>query len=233
MVTTSANATTTDRRTIVGVFDDAPHAENALNALKSFGFRPDQVSVVARDQGSTQQLTQDTGMGGEGAAAGAVTGGLLGGLAGFLVGISALVIPGIGPIVGSGILLATLAGAGIGAATGGLIGALAEHGVPEEDARGYQGHVEGGRILLTVHADDDEQAMRAHEILNTGRGTDVRAYGTGAAQSSMSQIGRSSGMTGTTSGMSSGTTGGTMSGGTEHITSTEMRDSGSGRSANS
>ncbi len=187
---TTGTGATAARRTIVGVFDDAPHAENALNALKSFGFRPDQVSVVAREKESTLQLVQDTGMGGEGAAAGAVTGGLLGGLAGFLVGISALVIPGIGPIVGSGILLATLAGAGIGAATGGLIGALAEHGVPEEDARGYQSHVEGGRILLTVHADDDEQAMRAHEILNTGRGTDVRAYGTGAAQATMSRIGR-------------------------------------------
>jgi len=226
-------ASAVGQHTVVGMFSDVGRAERALNGLKEAGFTPEQVSAVAKDREDMQQMSDNTEMVANSAAGGAVTGSVLGGIAGFLVGISALVIPGIGPIVGSGILLSTLAGAGIGAAAGGLIGALAEHGVPEEDARGYQSHVEGGRILLTVHADDDEQAMRAHEILNTGRGTDVRAYGTGAAQSSMSQIGRSSGMTGTTSGMSSGTTGGTMSSGTEHITSTEMRDSGSGRSANS
>src|SRR5688572_5820134 len=107
------------------------------------------------------------------AAAGAVTGGVLGGIAGFLVGINALVIPGIGPIVGGGILLSTLAGAGIGAAAGGLVGALAEHGVPEEDARGYEAHVGQGRILLTAHANDEMQAQAAHRAFNDAGGADV------------------------------------------------------------
>src|SRR3954453_1591453 len=142
-------------RTIVGVFDGADRAEQALNGLKDVGFTPEQVSVVARDRRDTQQLADNTDMAGGGAASGAATGGVLGGLAGFLVGISALVIPGIGPIVGTGILVSTLAAAGIGAAAGGLTGALVEQGVPEEDARGYERHVGEGHILVTVGAESD------------------------------------------------------------------------------
>src|SRR4051794_17497358 len=101
----------------------------------------------------------------------------LGGLAGFLVGISALVIPGIGPIVGTGILVSTLAGAGIGAVAGGLVGALVGQGVPEEDARGYEAHVKGGRILLNVQTTDGRRAQQAREIFDRNGGEDVRGYG--------------------------------------------------------
>jgi uncharacterized membrane protein len=165
---------------VVGAFKGPDAAERALNGLKAAGFTPEQVSVVAKDRADTQQLAERTEMAGEGAATGAVTGGLLGGLAGFLVGISALVIPGIGPIVGGGILLSTLAGAGLGAATGGLVGALAAHGVPEEDARGYEAHVGQGRILLTAHATDEVQAQAAHRAFNDAGGADVRGYGAAA-----------------------------------------------------
>jgi uncharacterized membrane protein len=229
---TATDVRTTDRRTVVGVFNNSTDAEAALNALRAAGFRPDQVSVVARNNEDTTRVVENTGMGAEGAATGAVTGGVLGGLAGFLVGISALVIPGIGPIVGSGILIATLAGAGIGAAAGGLIGALADVGVPEEDARAYEEHVKGGRILLTVHADTDQEAQEAHRVLETGRGTDVRAYGTGAAQASMAQIGRTGMATGTdrpiSTGVSTGTTTGTGTSGRTTVTSDEMRDTNAG-----
>ena len=207
------NASTTDRRTVAGVFDGPNHAETALNQLKAAGFSPEQVSVVARDQGEAKEMVESTGMG-SGTATGAVTGGVLGGVAGFLVGISALVIPGIGPIVGSGILLSTLAGAGIGAAAGGLVGALTEHGIPEEDARGYEEHVRKGSILLTVHAHSDAQAEEAHRILHTGRGGDVRAYGTGAAAERMARVGRD------------GAAGGTTTGAGAVITSGELRDEG-------
>ena len=165
------------RQTVVGAFEGVDRAERALNALRDAGCTPEQVSVVAQDKRETEQLAERTEMAGEGAAAGAVTGGVLGGLAGFLVGISAMVIPGIGPIVGTGILVSTRAGAGIGAAAGGLVGALAEHGVPEEDARGYERHVGQGRILLTAHAADDEQALAAHRAFERAGGADVRGYG--------------------------------------------------------
>ena len=213
----ATNVNTPDRRTVVGVFDGPNHAETALNALRNGGFRPEQVSVVAQDKGETQQMVENTGMG-SGTATGAVTGGLLGGLAGFLVGISAMVIPGIGPIVGSGILLSTLAGAGIGAAAGGLVGALTEHGIPEEDARGYEEHVRKGSILLTVHADTDEEAREAHRLLEGG--ADVRAYGTGGARESMARIG--AGATGGTTGTASG------AGTRDVISAGELRDEGSG-----
>ncbi len=162
--------------TVVGVFADAGQAERALNGLKAAGFPPEQVSVVAKDRADTQQLAEHE-MTGEGPTSGAVAGGILGGLAGFVVGISAMVVPGIGPIVGAGILLSTLAGAGIGAATGGLIGALMGHGVPEEDARGYEAHVDAGRILLTVHGTDGAEAAQARAVFDANQGQDVRHYG--------------------------------------------------------
>lgn len=186
MTATSVGAA--ERRTIVGVFNDAAHAERALSGLQEAGLRPDQVSVVARNTTDTAALAGHTNAEDEDSAAGAVTGGLLGGLAGFLIGISALVIPGIGPIVGSGIIVATIVGAGIGAGAGELVGALAEQGVPEGEARGYQEQVQGGRILLTVHAATDDEARAAQRVLRGEQGDAVRAYGTGAAQAAMARL---------------------------------------------
>lgn len=173
----ATNQVTTNRHTVVGVFDGPNHAEQALSGLKTAGFTPDQVSVVAQDKRDVQQMADNTDMAGEGAASGAVAGGVLGGLAGFLVGISAMVIPGIGPIVGTGILVSTLAGAGIGAAAGGLVGALMGQGVPEDDAKGYEEHVRQGSILLTVTAHSNEQEQQAREIFNGVSGGSVRSYG--------------------------------------------------------
>ena len=177
MTAVNVNTTTNTRHTVVGVFDGPDHAERALTGLKNSGFTPEQVSVVAQDKRDVQQMAQNTDMAsGEGAAAGAVTGGVLGGLAGFLVGISALVIPGIGPIVGSGIIVATLAGAGIGAVAGGLVGALTEQGVDENDARAYEEHVKAGSILLTAHAMSEAQEQQAREVFNSVDGGSVRSY---------------------------------------------------------
>jgi uncharacterized membrane protein len=173
----ATNQTTMNRHTIVGVFDGPNHAEQALSGLKAAGFTPEQVSVVAKEKADVQQMAEHTDMAGEGAATGAVTGGVLGGLAGFLVGISAMVIPGIGPIVGTGILVSTFAGAGIGAATGGLIGALTGQGVSEDDARGYEENVRQGSILLTVTANSDEQERQAREVFDGVSGGSVRSYG--------------------------------------------------------
>jgi len=182
MVTSSTSTMTNTRHTVVGVFDGPNHAEQALNGLKSHGFTPEQVSVVAQAKREVQQMSANTDMAdGEGAAAGAATGGVLGGLAGFLIGISALVIPGIGPIVGTGIIVSTLAGAGIGAVAGGLVGALTSQGVDEADAREYEGHVKAGSILLTVHANSAEQEQQAREVFNGVSGGSVRSYPAPAA----------------------------------------------------
>src|ERR671921_807906 len=152
---------TTDRRTVVGVFDGPNHAEMALNDLKNAGFSPDQVSVVARDNRETREMVENSGMGAEGATAGAFLGGITGGILGWLVGIGALAIPGIGPVVAAGALAATLGGAAVGAVAGGLIGALVGAGIPEDDARTYETHVKEGRILITAQAATGQQAQES------------------------------------------------------------------------
>ena len=172
----TSQSTAAHTHTVVGVFDGPNHAEQALTGLREAGLTPEQVSVVAKEKQDVKQLAERSDMAGEGAATGAVTGGVLGGLAGFLVGISALVIPGIGPIVGTGILVSTLAGAGIGAATGGLVGALTGQGVPEEDAKGYEERVREGSILLTVQAHGEGQADQAREVFDRTGGGGVRGY---------------------------------------------------------
>ena len=171
------SSTMTAQQTVVGVFSDTSRAEQALNGLKDAGFTPEQVSVVAKDKQDVAQMSDNTDMVANSAAGGAVTGSVLGGLAGFLVGISALVIPGIGPIVGAGIIGSTLAGAGIGAVTGGLVGALTAEGVSEEDARGYEENVRQGGILLSVRANGDAQGQQAQQVFQDAGGTDVRSYG--------------------------------------------------------
>ena len=179
MVTTGTTGRTgVGTITIVGVIDGADRAERALNELKDAGFTPEQVSVVAKDRQDTQQLAENTDMAGEGAASGAATGGVLGGLAGFLVGISALVIPGIGPIVGTGILLSTLAGAGIGAVAGGLAGALTAWGFSEAEVREYEARVAQGDILVAVEV-PDEVVARVEEMMH---GAGAIRFGSGSVR---------------------------------------------------
>lgn len=170
-----------DRRTVLAVFEETDKAIAALNGLRDDGFTADQVSVVARDEATTRAMADNSELVSAEAGKGAVVGTLLGGLAGWLIGLSSLAIPGIGPVIGAGIIGAALAGAGIGAAAGGLIGALGAYGIPEEDARGYEEEVRQGRVLLTVHAVDDVQAQRANTLLAEAGGRRIRAYdGAGA-----------------------------------------------------
>jgi len=165
-------------QTVVGIFDGQNDAEKALNELKSAGFMPDQVSVVAKDTGETKTMVERSDMGGAettGAGAGALMGGLFGGAAGWLIGIGALAIPGIGPIVAAGALATTLGGAAVGAVAGGLIGALVGAGIPEDDARTYETHVKEGRILITAQASTPEQSQEARDVFDR-YGSEVRAY---------------------------------------------------------
>src|SRR5437667_2711108 len=111
-----------------------------------------------------------------GAATGAALGGLLGGLAGTMVAIGAIAIPGVGLVAGAGALAAMLAGVALGAATGGLIGALLSLGVPEDEARQYEGHLREGRVLLTVHPSPDFEIARATGIMEAHGAYDVRVY---------------------------------------------------------
>src|SRR5512144_222799 len=146
--------TTEQRSTVVGVLEDRRKADAAINELRQAGFREDQIGVATRRaEGETLEAT--TGEEGSRAGTGAITGALagagLGGLVG--LGIMAGVIPVIGPVIAGGTLAVILANAAGGAAIGGLLGALTGAGVPEEEARYYQGEFEAGRTLVTVTAD--------------------------------------------------------------------------------
>jgi hypothetical protein len=137
-------------RTVVGLFGQRARAEAAIRDLQAAGFSQDRIGVAMQERVEQGDLLE--GVGGptaEGAAKGAVSGGLLGGLLGLL---GSLLIPGVGPVVVGGVLGSMLAGAGIGAAAGGLLGALSALGVPEEDARHFEGGLRSGGTLVTVDA---------------------------------------------------------------------------------
>ncbi|MBV8609378.1 MAG: YsnF/AvaK domain-containing protein [Singulisphaera sp.] len=152
-------ATTTERQsTVVGVFEDRRRADAAISELRKAGFREDQIGVASRQtegEGKGEAASTTTGEQGTkwetGAIAGALTGAGLGGLVG--LGILAGVIPVIGPVIAGGTLAVILANAAGGAAIGGLLGALTGAGIPEEEARYYQGEFEAGRTIVTVTAD--------------------------------------------------------------------------------
>jgi hypothetical protein len=122
-------------KTVVGLFETRDQARDAVGALRGAGIKPEEMSIVMRERREAETVAADVGAGGgEATTTGALGGGLLGGVAGLLAGVGALAIPGIGPAIAAGPILAALGGAGLGAATGGLIGALVESGLPEEEA---------------------------------------------------------------------------------------------------
>src|SRR6185503_3754345 len=132
---------------------------------QSVGFTPNDVSVLFPDKQGTKDFAHEHNTKApEGAVAGAGTGGVLGGTIGLLAGIGALAIPGLGPFIAAGPLMAALSGAAAGAAVGGITGALIGLGIPEIEAKKYEGKLRGGNILLAVHVDSSEEESRVSEI---------------------------------------------------------------------
>ena len=149
--------TTTDRSTVVGVFELRSEADAAIYELQRAGFRDEQIGFIVRNEDTGADTTVEDGNTTEaapGAAVGAVSGGIIGGVIG---AAAALLIPGIGPAIAGGILVTVLGGAAIGAAAGGIVGALVGMGVPEEEAHYYAGEFHSGRTLVTVRADGRQQ----------------------------------------------------------------------------
>lgn len=139
---------------VVGSYRTEKEAIEAIEDLKRRGHRTEDISVLGKDEEETRNVTEETGThAGEGAATGAVTGGALGGLGGVLAGLGALAIPGIGPIVAAGPIVAGLTGAAAGAGIGGLAGALIGLGIPEEEAKDYENRFNEGEILVLVEDD--------------------------------------------------------------------------------
>ncbi|MBO2944191.1 general stress protein [Paenibacillus sp. F411] len=160
---------------VVGVFETEQEAIKAIQQLQDRGVSGERISVLSKDKQEMETVSEETGTKApEGVAAGAATGGILGGVTGLLAGAGALAIPGIGPILAAGPIAATLTGAAVGAGAGGLVGGLIGLGIPEEEAREYEGYINEGRILVLV--DDEERHDDVHDIFNSNRSLNSDRY---------------------------------------------------------
>jgi hypothetical protein len=149
-------------------------AESGVDALIERGFRREDISALLPDNTGTKDFVHEKGTKApEGASAGATAGVVVGGTLGLLVGIGALAIPGLGPFIAAGPIMAALAGAGGGGVVGGIIGALVGMGIPEYEAKRYEGMVREGGILISVHCDDSNWVRRAKDILEQTGATDI------------------------------------------------------------
>jgi hypothetical protein len=177
--------TSRKNRAVFGIYTSAADTERAVNALIEAGFVSQDVSVLMPDQQGTREFAvRKETKAPEGATAGATTGGVIGGALGVLAGLGALAIPGLGPLLVAGPLVAGLAGVGAGGAVGGLIGALVGMGIPEYEARRYEGRVKDGGVLLSVHCETPGEILRAKEVLRDTGAVDIAASGesTGAKE---------------------------------------------------
>jgi len=165
-----------------GIYRDRTSVENAVDALRQEHFRNTDISVLfPENQGTKDFAHEKNTKAPEGAATGAGSGAVIGGTLGWLTGIGALAIPGLGPFIAAGPIVAALAGVGVGGAIGGITGALIGMGIPEYEAKRYEGRVKEGGILLSVHCDDSNWTKRAKEILQRTGAQDVSSTGEAGA----------------------------------------------------
>jgi hypothetical protein len=170
-----------------GIYPDRTIVELAVDRLRAAGYRNTDISVLFPDNLGTKDFAHEKSTKApEGATAGAGTGAVVGGTLGWLAGIGALAIPGIGPLIAAGPIVAALAGAGAGGAVGGLVGALVGMGIPEYEAKRYEGRVKSGGILLSVHCDNSEWTSKAKRILEETGAEDVSSTGEAKADFSKS-----------------------------------------------
>ena len=159
---------------VFGIFDSRVGIDHAVDKLKMAGFSNLDISVLMPTQkGNDHFVHEKSSKAPEGATTGATSGALLGGGLGWLVGIGALAIPGIGPFVAAGPIMAALAGAGVGGAVGGVAGAMIGFGIPEYEAKRYEGFVKAGGTLVSVHVDNAEWSKKAKEVLEAAGAKDI------------------------------------------------------------
>lgn len=165
-------------KAVFGIATSESQAARIANQLKAAGFSENDISVLFPDrEGSRDFAHEQHTKAPEGAAAGAGAGGLLGGGLGWLIGIGSLAIPGVGPFIAAGPIMAALAGVAVGAAAGGLTGALVGLGIPEYEAKRYEGKIRAGNILISVHTEDGEEVDRAKEIFKREGAEDISYTG--------------------------------------------------------
>jgi hypothetical protein len=157
---------------------DEAQACQIVDNLKSAGFPNNDISVLLPDKTGTREFAHEKGTKApEGAITGVGTGGVLGGVLGWLAGIGALAIPGIGPFIAAGPIMAALSGAAIGATAGGVVGALVGMGIPEYEAKRYEARLREGRILIAVHSENSDETKRVKEIFERAGAEDISTAG--------------------------------------------------------
>jgi len=181
-----------DKKTSVfGIYPSVTQAERGVDALAQSGFSHNDISVLAPDQQGTKDFAHEKNTKApEGATTGVAAGGALGGTLGLLAGIGALAIPGLGPFIAAGPIMGALAGVGVGGAVGGLVGALVGMGVPEYEAKRYEGRVKDGGVLLSVHCATADEITRAKKILAQSGAEDIASSGekTGEAYATVAPV---------------------------------------------
>ena len=157
-----------------GIYRDQITVSEAVDGLKQAGFRSTDISVLFPENTGTKDFAHEKHTKApEGAVAGASSGAIIGGTLGWLAGIGALAVPGIGPFIAAGPIVAMLSGVGVGGTLGGLTGALIGVGIPEYEAKRYEGRIRNGGILLSVHCDNSDWVKRGKEVLDHTGATDI------------------------------------------------------------
>jgi hypothetical protein len=172
---------------VFGIYPDQLTAEDAVENLKDAGFRNTDISILFPDNSGNKDFAHEKSTKApEGAVTGGASGAVIGGALGWLVGIGALAIPGIGPFVAAGPIMGMLGGIGVGSTLGGLTGALIGLGIPEYEAKRYEGRIRRGGILLSVHCDDADWTKRAKHILEQTGAEDIASTGEAKADFAVS-----------------------------------------------
>ena len=172
---------------VFGINPAYASVEGGVDALQAAGFRHTDISVLFPENEGTKDFAhKKETKAPEGATTGATTGAIVGGGLGWLAGIGALAIPGLGPFIAAGPIMAALAGVGVGGAVGGITGALIGMGIPEYEAKRYEGRIKEGGILLSVHSDSSEWTKKAKDILERTGAQDIASTGEASADFSKS-----------------------------------------------
>ncbi len=163
------------KKSVIGIVETETQAEQIVSDLQSAAGIPSaDISVLFPDKRGTKDFAHEHNTKApEGATIGVSAGGAIGGTIGLLAGIGALAIPGVGPLIAAGPLLAALSGAAAGAAVGGVAGALVGLGIPELEAKSYEGKIRGGNLLIAVHVNDSEREKRAKQTLEKHHAHDI------------------------------------------------------------
>jgi len=166
------------KKSVFCIATSLPQADNIVDQLKSANFSNNDISALFADKGTTHDFAHEKNTKApEGAITGAGTGGVLGGALGWIAGIGALAIPGVGPFIAAGPIIAALSGAAIGAAVGGIAGGLIGLGIPEIEAKRYEGKLKEGNILISVHTENSAEITRAKDIFAKAGAEDICVTG--------------------------------------------------------